>query len=175
MTSYEAGKEQAVSWIKYHLPSGSTCLDVGAGNGRWADLLGQWVCADAVEIYEPYIVWYGLKNKYRNVFRSNITDFTYNRYDLIIFGDVIEHLTVQDAQNVIEYASTRCKFMIVTVPFQYKQDAVNGNQYERHIQDDLTPEIFAERYPGFTMLCQPVDNYAYYFKAGMLNNEQEGK
>ena len=30
------------------------------------------------------------------------------------------------------------------------------------IQPDLTDQIFRERYPGFTMLCQPRGDYAYY-------------
>ena len=37
-----------------------------------------------------------------------------------------------------------------------------GNPFEAHLQEDLTPDSFAERYPGFRMIYRPKPNYAYY-------------
>ena len=105
---------------------------------------------------------YGITTWFINT--GKIADHVYSQYDLIIFGDVIEHMPIETAQNVLEYAFNRCKNMIIAVPFRYKQDAVRGNEWERHIQDDLTPELFDERYPGFRILCRPSENYAYYIK-----------
>jgi len=163
MSSLNDGKQEIVSWIKEHFPEGSTVLDVGACDGKWAKLLTGYTI-DAVEIFEPNIRVHNLKYKYRNVYNCNILDYKYDYYDLIIFGDVIEHMQVWEAQVVLDYAKERCKDIIVGVPFLYPQDEIYGNPYERHIQDDLTEVKFYERYKGFELLLKPRHNYAYYKK-----------
>ena len=166
MSSWDFGKQDVVRWICEHFPAGSTCLDVGPSDGKWSYLLGNHMVMDAVEIYEPYINVFELYKKYRRVYCGDIANFTYDYYDVVLFGDVIEHMTVANAQKVIEYASSRCKSMVVAVPFEFKQGPMRGNKWEEHIQDDLTPELFDIRYPGFTLLCRPVRDYAYYVKDG---------
>lgn len=167
MASYDYGKDEIVKWAKKNFKQYSRCLDVGACDGKWYNLLGNYFNMYAVEVFEPNIVNHRLREKYQKVYNCNIVDFRYYEYDLIIFGDVIEHLNVRDAQNVLEYAYSRCKDMIIGVPFLYKQDEIYGNPYEKHIQDDLTPELFAKRYPQFELILQPVDDYAYYHKKGV--------
>jgi len=61
--------------------------------------------------------------------------------------------------------------MIIAVPYLYRQGPMYGNQWEAHLQEDLTPELFDARYPGFRIIHRPVPNYAYYVKAeGKGNN-----
>ena len=36
MGSYDYGKTEIVEWVKENFPKGSTCLDVGACDGKWA-------------------------------------------------------------------------------------------------------------------------------------------
>lgn len=163
MGSYNEGKQEAVKWIFEHFSKGSACLDVGACNGKWFDLLGDYMVMDAVEVWPPYIHKYRLQDKYRKVFSSAVQFYQYNHYDLIIFGDVLEHMSVDDARRVIEYAMPRCTDMLIAVPFLYKQGAKNNNPWERHIQDDLTHEIFMKRFPGFRPIFLS-DKYAYYVK-----------
>lgn len=165
MSSYDYGKDQVVAWIRQRFAPGDTCLDVGACDGKWHDLLGDYLTMDAVEIWEPNIDCHGLRNKYNHVYASDIDGLQYGRYDLIIFGDVIEHMDTDKAQRVLSYAYERCRDMVIGVPFRYYQEAIYGNPYERHIQDDLTPELFDERYPGYELLIQPRRDYAYYHKA----------
>ena len=164
MGSLNDGKDFIIEWIKKNFPQGATCLDVGACDGRWKSMTGDYLAMDAVEIFEPNVEQYRLKDKYRDVFTGDIADFHYDWYDLIIFGDVIEHMTVEKAQAVLNYARTRCSDMIIAVPYLYPQDAVYGNPWEKHIQDDLTREVFDRRYPGFRLICKPSENYAYYAK-----------
>lgn len=161
MASYEMGKHQTVIWAFEHFPQGATCLDVGACDGIWQKMIGEHFIMDAVEVYTPNAK--GLTG-YRTVYNLKIQDLKYEWYDLIIFGDVIEHMTVEDAQEVLRYAYMRCTDMIVAVPFLYKQGEIYGNKYERHIQDDLTPELFNERYKGFEPIIE-FPKYAYYHKA----------
>lgn len=164
MASYDYGKIEVVNYIYQHFAPGSTCLDVGACDGKWHDLLGHYLIMDAVEIWAPNIIEHRLKNKYRRVWECDAYDFRYDRYDLIIFGDVIEHMTVEKAQRVLEYAYPRCKDMIIGVPFLYHQDELYGNPWEKHIQEDLTEENFAERYPQYKLLLKAANDYAYYTK-----------
>lgn len=165
MGSYDYGKPEVISWIRESFSMDSTILDVGAGDGKWRQLLRDYPNMDAVEAYGPNL---RLLNGYRKVFHADIRDFRYDRYDLIIFGDVLEHLRVKDAQAVLDYARPRCRDMVIAVPFLYEQGAIYGNPYEVHLQDDLTPELFAERYPGFEVLCDPGHDYRYYHKGGGL-------
>jgi hypothetical protein len=151
-------------WIKGRFPLGSTCLDVGACDGNWYNLLGDYLVMDAVEIYQPSIDYHHLDEKYRKVYCTDIADFTYDWYDLIIFGDVIEHMTVEKAQKALEYAKPRCHNMLIAVPFLFRQGPIYGNQWEAHLQEDLTPELFDRRYPGFDIVNRPLPNYAYYIK-----------
>lgn len=160
MGSYNEGKAEVCRWIREHFPPDSILLDVGPSDGKWRGLLPEYVM-DAVEVFEPYTK--SLKG-YREIFIADIKDFEYPWYDLVIMGDVLEHLTVEDAQKVLKWADTHCRDIVISVPFEYVQGAVNGNIHEIHIQDDLTAELFAERYPGYDVLCRPLSDYCYYHK-----------
>ena len=162
MASYNYGKDEIVKWIKDRFPEGSTCLDVGACDGIWSDLLRHHLEMYACEIWKPNVD--KIASKYEVVFWTDISQFFYPYYDLVIFGDVLEHMSVEKAQKVLEYAKDHCKDYIVAVPFMYSQGELYGNPYERHIQDDLTPELFDERYPGHELLLRPTYNYAYYHR-----------
>ena len=165
MSSFGEGKEFVTGWVHGRFEKGATCLDVGACDGIWYKRLGDYLVMDAVEVYKPNIERNGLEGMYRSVFCGDIANYEYEWYDLIIFGDVIEHMSVDTAQRVLEYAKSRCKDMIVSVPFLYRQGASYGNQWEAHIQEDLTPEVFERRYPDLKMIYYPLPNYAYYAKA----------
>lgn len=162
MPSYDKGKEDVVRWIKANFEPGSTILDVGACDGKWAELLEDCrFIMDAVEVYQPYIEWYNLPEKYRSVYNLEAKHFPYLHYDLVLFGDVIEHMTVDDARICLDWAKEHSVDHMVAVPWLYSQGEYDGNKWQEHIQDDLTPEIFDERYPGY----EPIvifDDYAYF-------------
>ena len=164
MGSYNCGKAWIEAWIKDNFPKGSTCLDVGACDGKWATRLNDYLVMDACEAFQPNIANHELAKKYRRVYWGDIANLEYEHYDLIIFGDVIEHLYIGKAQEVLSYANERCNDLIISVPFLYPQDEIYGNPWEKHIQDDLTPELFDMRYPGYEMLLRAAEDYAYYHK-----------
>ncbi len=138
-------------------------LDVGAGSGKFRDILHDYPHVDAVEVHEPYIERYQLRERYRQVFACDLREGpgTIATYDLVIFGDVIEHLTVEDAQAVL--ARTIDTAVLVTVPYLYEQGAHDGVTWEIHHQADLTHEVFMERYPGFDCLVRD-EQYGVYVR-----------
>ena len=176
MASYDYGKDECIRAIRQmaDTPVGIdpffNVLDVGACDGKWARLLTaelpDGLMIDAVEVFKPNAA--RIMGMYRNVFAGNITDYCYRygQYDLVIFGDVIEHMEVPAAQYVINYAQANAKDVLVGVPFRYKQGELYGNPWERHIQDDLTAELMAERYPMLELLFMAAGDYAYYHAVG---------
>lgn len=164
MSSKLQGKSEVTRWIRENVAKDSLCLDVGACDGVWSDLLRDHLRMVGVEIFEPNIVEHNLESKYKVIFNADIREFEYEHFDLIIFGDVIEHMSVADAQSVLKYAYDRADQIVVAVPFRYHQGAIYGNPYERHIQDDLTHELFMSRYQGFEPF-KIYDDYGYYIKS----------
>lgn len=158
-TSFDYFKSDIKRWIYNKFDENSKILDVGAGCGTYYDLLkDKYKNIDAVEIYFPNIIDYNLKNKYINVYNCDIINFKYNYYDLIIFGDIIEHLSLSDAKDVLNYAFNKCKNLIVAVPYNFPTMIIDENKYENHIQIDLTSYNMKERYPMLKLLYK---NYAY--------------
>lgn len=162
--SYSFFKEDIAKYLQDNFDKDSTILDVGAGSGTYWNYLHEYFDnMDAVEIFSPNVKEFGLREKYKNVYESDITDFEYDYYDIIIFGDILEHLEVNNAKKVLEYALGRCKEVIVAVPYLYEQGECYNNIYETHLQPDLTPEIMEERYP-YLKLLYGNDRYGYYIK-----------
>ena len=162
MASLDVGKSWVCDWIRENFPKDSLILDVGACDGKWRRMLFDYPNMDAVEAWEPNCE--NIRNLYKYTYRYEMIDFDWDWYDLIIFGDVIEHMSVKDAQQVLRHAFGKCGDMIVAVPYLYKQGPLYGNPYEEHIQDDLTPEIFAQRYPMLDVLYDTGNQYCYYHK-----------
>ena len=163
MASYNYGKKEIVEWLHQNFKQGDTCLDIGACDGKWFGLLGDFFKMDAVEAFKPNIDRYQLEYKYNKVFNIDIRDFEYSYYDCIILGDVLEHLSVEDGQKILQYANSHCKDIIIAIPYLLPQTEIYGNKWERHIQDDLTDEIFHQRFPGYISLWQN-NQYGYYHK-----------
>lgn len=125
----------------------STILDIGCGHGFYFKLLNDYFLNfDAVEVWKPYIEEFELEKMYKNVFNTNILDFEFEYYDIIILGDILEHLSRDDAKNLLNRLKDKCEEMIVVVPYNLPQDEVFGNKYEIHIQPDLNDKIMKEHF-----------------------------
>lgn len=144
-------------------------LDVGPGVGTYSDLLRTFgYQIDCLEIWEPYVHQFGLQNKYDNVFIGDIRSFDYSSYDYIIMGDVLEHLTTEEAKNVLEKINKNKQKCLVAVPYNYEQGSYEGNVYETHLQPDLTPQIMLERYPSLRLIFGD-NTYGYYINYNYEN------
>ena len=164
--SYHFGKPEAISFVVKNTTTESKILDVGPGIGTYSDLLKPLgYDIDGLEIYDGYVDAYNLKEKYKNIYVGDIVNYDISEYDFVIIGDVLEHLSIEDALNVL----SRCKNVIVAVPYLLPQGGVdfhhNGhhliNPYEEHKQPDLTPSIMLTRYPNLSLIWSN-DLYGYY-------------
>lgn len=133
-------------------PHSTKILDVGAGQGKYRYLLSEFRM-DACEIWQPAVDEWSLVNLYDNVIVADYAEFVRTPawdqayYDVIIMGDVLEHIDRKRAQKALRLSLLRSREVIVVVPYQYPQGAEDGNEYQRHEQDDLTPESMVRYYP----------------------------
>lgn len=176
--SYPHLKNEVIENIRERFEEGSTVLDIGAGDGVYSSMLRDKFIVDGIEIFEPWVEKYDLKNKYRNLFIADLKDFSFEWYDIVIMGDVLEHLSVEEAQKVIEYIYPRCKELLIAVPYQYEQGlADDGNIYQIHKQPDLTYDLFIQRYPGMELLYNATfdgeDKYGYFIKKQPIPEENK--
>ena len=164
-TSYPLYKDSVRNWFLENVPLDTSILDVGAGCGTYSDLLrGYGYKMHAVEIWQPYIKQYDLNNKYSCVYEENVLQIPFNvleAYDFYILGDVLEHLSVEDAQWLMNFLKIKGKQYLVAVPYVMEQGEYEGNIHETHLQPDLTPENMLERYPHLELLYGN-NFYGYY-------------
>ena len=164
-TSYQLYKDSIKNWILENVSLDAKILDIGAGCGTYSNLLRDYgYKMDAIEIWEPYIKKYNLKDKYDVVMEMDVLDVyapTLENYDMCILGDILEHLNIEDGQRLIKDISKHCKYFIVAIPYQMEQGEHEGNIHETHLQPDLTPEIMKQRYPELGFLYGN-EYYGYY-------------
>lgn len=120
--------------------------DVGAGEGTYHSLLSpvlptaNWL---AVEVWGPYVSEYSLNDKYDTVVVADMqwVDPCVFNANLVIFGDVIEHVSKSSAMAVVESALAVGKtskhsvdrIISICIPVLHlEQEAVNGNPFEIH-------------------------------------------
>jgi SAM-dependent methyltransferase len=160
--SYTLYKEEVKEHFLKNLVKRIRILDVGPGCGTYSHLLKEhFPNMDAIEIFPTYIEQFDLHSKYNKIIVGDIKDFDFRDYDYIIMGDVLEHLSVKDAQQVIKRIQDLDILCLIAVPYNYEQGTYMDNVHETHLQPDLTPEIFLERYPMMKLLVGD-DKYGYY-------------
>lgn len=158
-------KKETKEFVTTRYSKSSSVLDLGTGCGTYADLLADHFDhkIDGVEGFAPYIDMFGLKEKYGDLYHLNVTDFGFDWYDLVIFGDVLEHLEEKAAIDLVHYLYPRCRDLIIAVPFRSEQGVHYDNELEIHRQTTITNESFLRTYSGFRPLCLRED-YGVYIK-----------
>lgn len=127
-----------------------TILDVGVGFGRWGilarEFLEIWDSAHydgnwerkitGIEIFPGYIKDYH-KYFYDEIIIDDALNFfgnSENIFDLVIFGDVIEHFSKNEGIKLIEKAVQRSRYVMINVPIgrYWAQDGTAENPFEAH-------------------------------------------
>jgi SAM-dependent methyltransferase len=127
-------------------------LDIGVGAGRWGFLFreqmetfrGVFDKKDwktnliGVEIWPKYLKEYH-EYFYDKIYVGDIRDFLKNNresFDLIVAGDIIEHLEKSEALKVIEQLrmiANKCVVVCIPLGPGYPQGEVKGNKAEAHL------------------------------------------
>lgn len=126
-----------------HIGPEDRVLDVGAGAGIWSDLLRGLGHArnriHAVEIFEPYISRFGLREKYGKVYLGDFRELALpaNTYNILILGDVLEHFIHEEAMQVWEKArqvvGPEGLVLLSTPIIDFPQGEEEGNIHEAHL------------------------------------------
>jgi predicted TPR repeat methyltransferase len=113
----------------------ATVVDIGPGLGTYSMKFrsshqAHWT---GIEIYEPYVDWYDLRNKYDEIVIGDARAVGLPSADLYIAGDVIEHMPVDDAKVLIDKMKQAAKHLLISVPIiVYEQGEWGGNVHETH-------------------------------------------
>ncbi|WP_329472737.1 class I SAM-dependent methyltransferase [Streptomyces sp. NBC_01723] len=142
-TSDAEGKDWSLDWFRYHLPN--TVTDVGPGEGTYARLfrpVHEGVWWTGIEIFKPNVSKYKLRStKTRRMYDEihiedvrESEDHLFHR-DLVLYGDVLEHLPREDAVALLERTVAAGAWnILVSVPIvDSPQGEVDGNPHEAHL------------------------------------------
>lgn len=141
-----------------------TILDVGAGAGKNGKLVrdtGYTHTLDCIEPTEGYITEYNLNTIYNTIYPTTLEDFISTKYkfqyDVVIFGDVLEHMFRSKVIDYLDYFLYKSKWIIIIWPNNMPQDDWGGNPYEIHKSNfkisDITEKFDVHFY---------LKNFAYY-------------
>ncbi len=116
-----------------------TILDLGAGAGTYARLLRPSLPdahMTAVEIHAAYVSEHKLWRLYDSVIIGDIRSCDIPRADIVIVGDVLEHMSRSDALKLWDRARDHAeKAVLLSVPIiEWPQGEMFGNRHERHME-----------------------------------------
>lgn len=157
-SSNKEGKGTVISWIHERADDIKRVLDLGAGIGTYSKLLRRkhrylataaWI---AVEVWKPYIEKYNLRLMYDQVYNEDIRTFDYKKLkwvDCTFIGDVLEHMTKEEAIDVVNKVSEISKIIIISIPIIHMpQGEAEGNPYEVHVKDDWSHKEVINTFPN---------------------------
>lgn len=159
------GKDTVLEW--YTMIQPSTVVDVGAGCGTYARLMrpvhaGHWT---AVEAWEPYASRFDLVDHYDQITIADVRNLDAEAFaaDLVIAGDVLEHMTRNEARKLLDRIRRTAANVIVSIPVLHlDQGDVFGNPYERHVDHWTFEQMLAELGDGVHATWRG-DVLAYYW------------
>jgi hypothetical protein len=130
-----------------------TVLDVGTGMGDYLELIKTYVSPEivvhGVEVWEPYVKEYSLDKRYDKLIIQDVREMTEFEYDLVILGDVLEHMPETDAVALWGTVSKQAKHALISIPIgHHPQGAWGGNPYEIHHEEDWSVDRVLHVFPG---------------------------
>lgn len=130
-------------------------LDIGAGAGSWKEAVNPWFLDSkwiALEAWKPYVDRFCLWERYKMVIEGDAREKPFPQVDVVIMGDVLEHMTKEEALDVwIKARNSSWQATILSIPvIHYPQGHVHDNPYQEHVKDDWTHEEVMDTFKGIT-------------------------
>ena len=117
-----------------------SCLDLGAGAGKYGKLVRRECPAcrlEAIESHPANVARFRLAEIYDSVACADVMSLFESgleaAYDLIVIGDLIEHLRKSDGVDLLHFLVYRAAFILLVYPTRFIQGAVDGNPKEAHV------------------------------------------
>ena len=144
-------------------------VDVGAGGGTYVKLLApiapgvHWI---AVEAWTPYIAEYALARQYHEVINRDVRELEIAPLapDLVLFGDILEHMTQEQALAVVGKALGAAPYVMISIPIiDYPQHELEGNPFQRHVKEDWSHAEVCASFPETVVTCFVHNSIGVYF------------
>jgi phospholipid N-methyltransferase len=114
-------------------------LDLGPGYGKYGRMIrrvNDSAVIAAIECDEDYVSRFDLEHIYDVVHRGRLEmtpdEFPDLTCDIVIVGDVIEHLKKSDGLDLLNYLMYRCRYCLIVYPHKYLQYSWRGRAAEAH-------------------------------------------
>lgn len=139
-TSSSENKEIVLEWKQAIKPK--VVVDIGIGEGTYAKLARDFENNDeiwlGIEIFYPYVLQFDLEKFYHKIIISDVRyvdlSLVHEKPDLVIIGDVLEHMKKDEAKDVLVRLVEWAKNVIISVPLvHFEQGEHFGNPFETHI------------------------------------------
>lgn len=148
-------------------------LDLGCGYGFWGLYLrmkkrGDFIIT-GIERFTRYVAIHNEMNIYTETYLLDVRDMSnfyyFRKYDLIICGELVEHLTKEEADVLLDKLDSMFnKMLIVTTPLGFmKTVGYDNNKYQIH-KSGYDKKYFKDR--GFTVKIvrmQPLSRPVRFF------------
>lgn len=119
--------------------SPNSVLDIGSGagkNGKIVKKVNSNIRLEGIEPTKKYINDYGLNSIYDKIYDKDIQLFSKensnSNYDVVIMGDVLEHLLRSEVIDYVDYFLYRTKWLIAIWPTNLAQNDAHQNHFEIH-------------------------------------------
>jgi glycosyltransferase involved in cell wall biosynthesis len=142
--SSESGK----SFVRYIFGKvkSDRILDVGCGSGTYAKMFLD-KHFTGIEVWGPYVEQFGLNGFYKELYLEDARTIEWDvvgsdgKFDIAILGDILEHMTEEEAKSLFDNVRKYANTVIVSIPIgHYPQDEFQGNPYEKHVTDNWSVE-----------------------------------
>lgn len=177
-------------------------LDVGVGFGRWGVMLREFcelwfdrvareswkLEIEGIEAFEP-----NHYDHHRHFYdRIHLGDAAVvlpsleGSWDLVIFGDVLEHFEKSEGHSLIRESLERSHYVLVNVPLGdgWPQDEAYGNPFEEHKAawhlEDFDPETICQKQEFLDFQSRPFASIVLSvgdpknLRAGLFGNPEQG-
>lgn len=123
-------------------------FDIGSGAGKYGKMIRKinpQAKITGIEADKEYIKRYKTSEHYDEFINDRIENFIRDNpaftTDIVILGDILEHLFKSDGIDLIHYLIYRCKYMVIVFPSKFVMFDWRGHPTEAHnsvwTQDDF--------------------------------------